>query len=234
MKWLSGVYTKRFNVRHKFCGHVFAGRYKALMGDGSGDGYFETVCDYVHLNPVRAGLIAPGKSLESFRWSSYPAYLQPVGRRPKWLRVDRFLGEKGIARDSEAGREQLARQMEQRRRAGTTADYESVRRGWCLGSEEFRRELLAAAAQRVGASHYGAQRRESGEQRAERLVREELQRRGWKEQDLRDLSKGDKGKVALARRLRQETTMSLKWIARRLHMGSWTYLSNLLHAKQQH
>jgi hypothetical protein len=31
-----------------------------------------------------------------------------------------------------------------------------------------------------------------------------------------------------ARRLRQETTMSLKWIAQRLHMGSWTYVSNLL------
>jgi len=54
MKWLLGVYTKRFNIRHKFRGHVFAGRYKALMVDGSGDGYFKTVCDYVHFNPVRA------------------------------------------------------------------------------------------------------------------------------------------------------------------------------------
>jgi REP element-mobilizing transposase RayT len=52
MKWLLGVYTKRFNIRHKFCGHVFAGRYKAMMVDGSGDGYLRTVCDYVHLNPA--------------------------------------------------------------------------------------------------------------------------------------------------------------------------------------
>jgi hypothetical protein len=37
--------------------------------------------------------------------------------------------------------------------------------------------------------------------------------------------------VALARRLRQETTMTLKWMARTLHMGSWTYVSNLLHEK---
>jgi hypothetical protein len=37
-----------------------------------------------------------------------------------------------------------------------------------------------------------------------------------------------KGKVLVARRLRQETTMSLKWIAQRLQMGSWTYVSNLL------
>src|SRR5580693_5908615 len=54
MKWLLGTYTKRFNIRHKQCGHLFAGRYKALIVDGSGDGYLQTVCDYVHLNPVRA------------------------------------------------------------------------------------------------------------------------------------------------------------------------------------
>jgi hypothetical protein len=37
--------------------------------------------------------------------------------------------------------------------------------------------------------------------------------------------------VALARRWRQETTTSLKWITRRLHMVSWTHVSNLLHEK---
>src|SRR5438552_1602691 len=64
MKWLLGVYTKRFNIRHKLCGHLFAGRYKALIVDGSGDGYLRTVCDYVHLNPVRAKLLKPEAELE--------------------------------------------------------------------------------------------------------------------------------------------------------------------------
>ncbi len=59
MKWLLGVYTKRLNIRHKFCGHVFAGRYKALLVEGSGDDYLHRVCDYVHLNPARARVIAP-------------------------------------------------------------------------------------------------------------------------------------------------------------------------------
>jgi hypothetical protein len=45
--------------------------------------------------------------------------------------------------------------------------------------------------------------------------------------------KGDKQKVIMARRLRQETTMSLKWIAQRLQMGSWTYVFNLLNPKSQ-
>jgi hypothetical protein len=45
--------------------------------------------------------------------------------------------------------------------------------------------------------------------------------------------KGDKVKEASARRLRQETTTSLKWIARRLHTGRWTFVSNLLHEKRK-
>jgi hypothetical protein len=83
----------------------------------------------------------------------------------------------------------------------------------------------------VGASHYGAERQEAGEVRAERLVREGLQAMGWTEKELSERPKGDKGKVKLAGRLRTETTMTLKWIARRLHMGSWTYVSNLLREK---
>ena len=86
-----------------------------------------------------------------------------------------------------------------------------------------RAELLARASERAGAQHYGAERKESGEAKAERLVREELGRR----------RKGDAGKVRIARRLRQETTMTLAWIARRLSMGVWTHFSNLLRAAKQ-
>src|SRR5436190_4714747 len=57
MKWLLGVYTSRFNHRHKAFGHLFQGRYKSLVVDGSGNGYLKTVCDYVHLNPVRARML---------------------------------------------------------------------------------------------------------------------------------------------------------------------------------
>ena len=46
----------------------------------------------------------------------------------------------------------------------------ALRRDWCLGSEQFRKELLAAAAERVGLNHYGAERRESSEEKAERGV----------------------------------------------------------------
>ena len=57
---------------------------------------------------------------------------------------------------------------------------------------------------------------------------QEIERLGWDEDQLRARRKGHRSKVMLACRLRQETTMSLKWVAGRLQMGTWTYVSNLL------
>ena len=76
MKWFLGTYTSRFNRRHKVVGHLFSGRYKALVVDGSGNGYLRTVCDYVHLIPVRAKLLRPDQALREFAWSSLGEYLK--------------------------------------------------------------------------------------------------------------------------------------------------------------
>jgi hypothetical protein len=75
---------------------------------------------------------------------------------------------------------------------------------------------------------------ESEEQKAERIVKEELARLNWSARHLKTTHKGDARKIRVARRLRSETTMTLKWIAGRLNMGTWTHLSNrLYHAKVQ-
>src|SRR2546429_638442 len=66
MKWFLGTYTSRFNRRHKLFGHLFSGRYKSLVVDGSSKGYLRTVCDYVHLNPVRAKLLSPEQKLSEY------------------------------------------------------------------------------------------------------------------------------------------------------------------------
>src|SRR5947209_11887058 len=104
MKWFLGTYTARFNRRHKLFGHLFSGRYKSLIVDGSGNGYLRTVCDYVHLNPARAKLVTVGQPLRAYAWSSFVEYLKPAAQRVAWLRVDRLLGEMRIPKDSEAGR----------------------------------------------------------------------------------------------------------------------------------
>jgi hypothetical protein len=82
--------------------------------------------------------------------------------------------------------------MEGRRQEEAAPDLRAIRRGWCLGSEEFRQELLAAAVEPAGAHPYGADRQETGEQEALRIVQEEPERLGWQEADLRERRKGDK------------------------------------------
>jgi REP element-mobilizing transposase RayT len=228
MKWLLGTYTGRHNRRHKEFGHLFSGRYKALAVDGSGDGYLKTACDYVHLNPARAQLLGPEQPLSDFAWSSYPLYLGAPRQRPDWLRVDRLLGEWGIPKDSAAGRREFGRGMERRRRENLRAEFKPVERGWYLGSEAFRQELLAQVRTVPGPSHFGEAVQEGAEAKAERLVAAGLKRLGWEEATLKQRRKGDRDKVALAGELRAGTTMPLSWIAGRLGMGSRGYLAWLL------
>ena len=92
MKWFLGTYTGRFDRRHKLFGHLFSGRYKALIVDGSGNGYLKAVCDYVHLNPARAKLLRSEQPLREYAWISWPEYLKRPARRWPWLRVERLLG----------------------------------------------------------------------------------------------------------------------------------------------
>jgi len=233
MKWLLGTYTGRFNRRHKLFGHLFSGRYKALVVDGSGNGYLKMVCDYVHLNPVRAKLLTAEQPLRAFVWSSFPEYLKVPTQRSPWLRVDRLFGEMGLPRDSRAARRQFELRMEERRAQEAGEDWKSVRRGWCLGEESFRQQLLAQMDGRMGEHHYGAERQESAAEKAERLVREGMKKAGWIEDDLRLARKSDPVKIKLAARLRQETTMTLKWIARRLQMGAWTHLNKRLYEQRK-
>jgi putative transposase len=228
MKWFLGTYTSRYNRRHREFGHLFSGRYKSLFVDGSGNGYLKTVCDYVHLNPLRAGLLKAGQPLQAYRWSSYGEYLKTAGRRSKWLRVDRLLGEWRIPKDSPAGRKQFARCMEQRRRQESPgAVWKAVERGWFLGDQQFKRELLAQMHERRK-DHYGPELREADEVHAEGVLRQELRRRRWTEADLELRRKGDPEKVEIAWRLRCQTTMTLRQIAQRLKMGTWTHVSNCL------
>jgi len=228
MKWFLGTYTARFNRRHQYFGHLFSGRYKSLIVDGSGDGYLRTVCDYVHLNPARAQLLKPAHQLRDYPWSSYPAYLQPRSQRPKWLRVDRVLGEAGIPKDSPAGRQEFGKRMELRRWEDNPELWKQLRRGWALGSDEFRKELIAAITETNGDRVRGDELSESDEQRAERILGEELRRLRWTLRHLRTTPKNDSCKLSIARRLRAETTMTWAWIATRLHAGVWRYLANSL------
>ncbi|MBS0299328.1 MAG: transposase [Proteobacteria bacterium] len=86
MRQLNGVYTQASNRRHGRSGHLFQGRYKAILVDK--DRYLLELSRYVVLNPLRAkGMV---KRLEDWPWSSYPAMVGDAAK-PGWLTADWLL-----------------------------------------------------------------------------------------------------------------------------------------------
>jgi hypothetical protein len=85
----------------------------------------------------------------------------------------------------------------------------------------------------LGEHHSGELHREAANARAERIVAEELTRRGWTEGDLEQRRKCDLDKPEIAARLRRETTLSVKDIAARVHLGASKGANASLHKHMQ-
>lgn len=133
MRQLNGVYTQASNRRHQRVGHLFQGRFKAILVDS--DAYLLELSRYVVLNPVRAGMV---KKPADWPWSSYRA---SVGLEPvtAWLAVDGLLAQF-------AKRRSLA----QRRYAQFVAEGIKVASPWLnlkgqvfLGDEQFVQRMQA-------------------------------------------------------------------------------------------
>ena len=94
MRQLNGVYTQASNRRHRRTGHLFQGRYKAILVDA--DAYLLELTRYVVLNPVRAGMVKdPGR----WCWSSYNAMIGEASS-PDWLATDGLLAQFAIRRST--------------------------------------------------------------------------------------------------------------------------------------
>jgi REP element-mobilizing transposase RayT len=89
MRHLNGVYTQRFNRKHGRVGHVFQGRFKAILVDKQA--YLLELSRYVVLNPIRANMV---KAITDWPWSSYLPMLG-LALRPEWLNVAWLLSQFG-------------------------------------------------------------------------------------------------------------------------------------------
>jgi REP element-mobilizing transposase RayT len=230
MKWLQGTYTQRFNSRYKETGHLFQGRYKALVVQSNGGGYFPAVATYIHLNPVRARLMDFARQdLTEFRWSSYPLYFDR-SKRPDWLYVDRVLGSYQL-QDDRRGQHEFGRMMRGRvlevylREQPHEVDeqWKHIRRGWCLGDEDFRREMEEKVDERISRydrrSYLGDAACSHDALEAERLLGFGLNALGVTGDMLTDLKKNDLRKRVVAWLVRNNTSVRNDWICDRLAMG---------------
>jgi REP element-mobilizing transposase RayT len=93
MRQLNGVYTQVYNRRHRTVGHLFQGRYKAILVQK--ESHLLEVCRYVVLNPVRAKAV---ERVEQWKWSSYGG-TAGLAKGPPWLTVDWVLRQFDTRRD---------------------------------------------------------------------------------------------------------------------------------------
>jgi hypothetical protein len=106
---------------------------------------------------------------------------------------------------------------------------EMMRRGWRLGGEAFLARLLDRLDAKLTENHQARERADTAEIKAERIIQARLEEIGWSENDLRERGKCVPEKIRIAQQLRAETTLSLKRVAERLGMGTWTNVSSLLY-----
>ena len=155
----NGLAAERFYSADQYpaqaLGISFGGRYKAILVEPGN--CFWALLDYIHLNPVRAGLVQAADGLESYPWSSLRHYIAVPKMRPRWLETAMAFSVTGCE-NTASGRRKFLETLELRvdwknpRQAGAVyskgegkpelALHSALRRGWFFGSQEFREMLL--------------------------------------------------------------------------------------------
>lgn len=232
MKWLQGTWAVRFNRFRREAGRPFQGRYKAFHVEPGH--VLGQVVHYIHLNPLRASLVAPER-LASYRWSSLHRLI--LGPRPNWLVARTALANSGGLADTPAGWRSyvsylglMATTEPEKRKA----DFEQLCRGWAIGSVGFRAELREQLRRQPGSvgrfSLLGA----------DSLALSQVRSEQWEETlraiaravniDLQHLPspKSSAGKVMLAAAMKNLTPVSNAWLAERLSMGGASSVSALV------
>jgi putative transposase len=136
MRQLNGIYTQRFNRRHGRIGHVFQGRFKAILVERQS--YLLELCRYVVLNPVRARMV---EDPAQYPWSSYPA-MTGAASVPQWLHTNWLLGQFGSNRAS--GVHKYVQFVAEGR--SSSSPWTALRGQVLLGTERFVESLLPLLA----------------------------------------------------------------------------------------
>ncbi len=234
MQWMQATFASRFNRLRDVRGHLFQNRYKSLLVEaGSALGQ---VCDYIHLNPVRAGLVGV-EALERYRHSSYWLMQRPAAR-PEFFVAPTALTEAGELADTAAGRRSYRDFLIWQAAAGPAgknAAYVNLSRGWALGTAEFRAALIddhgiaaeCRAWETSGAEEVRDRRCRAALQRALLAIEQNLE-------NVRTGRKSEPWKLALATWLKVKCDARTQWIAETLALGAPAALSRNLTLFRRH
>jgi hypothetical protein len=229
---------------------LFGDRYKAVVVEGEDRYHYQTLMDYIHLNPVRARMIRPkaGQSVMDYAWSSIAGgYALPPKKRAKWLDAAAGLKAFNLA-DTVTGRRTMVERLDKRavseeiKSCGVPPQSEEVdarashlRRGWYWGTQAFGeamrklgQKLLKKAAPVSRAYQKHELVREHGERQALEWLARGLKTGGLKTSGLAKVKGSDPRKVLLADLLWRRTVVSQEWLAEKLSMKSAANVSQQL------
>jgi len=223
MQWLQSTFANRIEHHRVNHGPLFQGRFKAMpIEPGNALG---KVCNYITLNPVRAGLISV-RRLSDYAYGSF-RFLWCPDERPAFLRFASALQEAGGLPDNSTGWQAYERYLEWQNEhgpAGGNPAYRSLSKGWIIGSDTFRKSLLQQHLQASAARSWKAPEvREEREARWSAALAVLLGAVPDSQRD--DHRKSAPWKVAIAAQLKATTDVSNAWLAGKLAMGSPIYVS---------
>ncbi|HRE82340.1 MAG TPA: transposase [Opitutaceae bacterium] len=219
MKWLQSTYANRFNRFRSERGHVFQGRYNAIVVEDSRT--LGAVGHYIHLNPVNAKMESVA-TLANYRYGSY-RYLTRKAERPPALDGSSVLLAAGQLADSNAGwtcYEAYLTWLMENETARKALGFEKMCRGWALGSAEFKKDLARDLEEKAVRATPERETQELRELQWESLLRACLKKLAVDPALTVRSPKSADWKVAIAAHLRQVTTANLPWITEKLHAGS--------------
>ena len=217
MHWLQGTFATRFNRFRDERGHLFQGRYHALLIENPAA--LARVVDCIHLNPVRAKIVE-AQHVAEFRWSSLRRFVREI--RPTWHSAQPWLRECGFAEDRDGWRSYVdslidlsGDQAEQER-----LEFKTMSHGWAIGTEGWRKAIAREHAHRaLSAGLSGKELREMHVSRWEQTLDAAMGKAGRGATDITADSKAAPWKVEVALQLRG-IGAPCGWIAKALGMGT--------------
>ncbi len=218
MHWLLCTVANRFNRFRNERGHLFQGRFQALAIEDYR--VMARVVDYVHLNPVRAGLVPP-EEVAQFPWSSLNRFVSRTSFAG--LQAAGSLAGRGW-QDNQAGWDgyveylvDLAANLEVQKLMG----FDGFSTGWAIGSNDWRRSLAKdLASETLVTGLAAAEAAALREARWRSTLEQLLAARRRTQVEAVEARKGADWKLRLALDLRGECGASISWLARELRLGS--------------
>lgn len=221
MRWLQSVFAVRFNQFRHESGHIFQGRFKSIVVENPER--LAWLCHYIHLNPVRAGICDVSR-LSDYGFGSYRWLWSKAKDRPEHLEVRMFLEGAGNLRDTPKGHRDYANYLAwlvEDEPARKEMQFEKMSKGWALGSDAFRRELIKDEQELLAQIELGvSDARELREAAWECTVRTCMNALGETESGVTSAKKAADWKVAIAAKLKTEQLCRNGWISKRLNMGA--------------